>query len=842
MGNGEKAMKNMKYMIFGITLVCVILFTACDNILDPPESSTRIDYGKISINFTGWKTEPQAARTVLPSMVFDKYVYTFTKAGETTGVKLSPDNEGFFTLEAGNYTVEVQAFIGNAEPYTLAATGVSSQFSVVPGNNEPVKIALSIVAAGAQGKFSYTITYPADATAEITLQKWPNLDDITLNPSINQWNGKTNTETLQLDTGSYLLTVLVNKTGLYAGMSEAVLIYPLLVTEYTKNFDNTDLLTYPTPITTDFTITGTTFTYDGSPKSVTIEPKSNKSTGTITIFYNGSDTAPVNAGTYTVTFNVAAVEGWRAANGLPAGTLTIDRADGAAVDVPANTTSVSSSVIETATVTAPANGQQVEYAISTSTSAPSSGWQNYPSFSGLTSGTTYYIFARSEQNTNYNAGPVSGRLTATTKKCDVIVLYPRGQLSTYVGAPNNEKIQFRAEARLSNGTVINNASGFVYDNAGVNSSGVFTPQTAGDVTITVSLDGVTASATVKVYPADYMRQPYYYPGTGKTYQGFSGGTTGNRTTNSGGVTVTYPAQTTFSADGFFTLEGYVNNSAVYNYAYIQLSKDSDSTNLKTTYLVRDNFKQRIWLRFGAGDYTVSIHGLSSITLSSQLGAEGDYRGCSYQTPGITFNVTNTRNDDSSIDYSIPDKRFIYPSYVVQSDDFRVTNLAADLTYGLTDNTAKIKAIHDYIVTNTIYDHDSLEDGWRKKQDALTVLGTRYHINSQYNPVGHFLAVCEGYANTFAALARAAGIEVRYASSIDMNHAWNHVYNDGWKFIDVTWDDPSPDRGPTYVRYTYYLLTSLYGVNNDHYGWEINNGRSLIGSTIPRQRGVPDGWY
>ena len=59
--------------------------------------------------------------------------------------------------------------------------------------------------------------------------------------------------------------------------------------------------------------------------AVTITPKAGKSNGAITIYYNGSTTLPTTAGTYTVTFDVAAVFGWNAATGLTAGTLTINQ-------------------------------------------------------------------------------------------------------------------------------------------------------------------------------------------------------------------------------------------------------------------------------------------------------------------------------------------------------------------------------------------------------------------------------------------------------------------------------------------------------------------------------------
>jgi transglutaminase-like putative cysteine protease len=428
---------------------------------------------------------------------------------------------------------------------------------------------------------------------------------------------------------------------------------------------------------------------------------------------------------------------------------------------------------------------------------------------------------------------------------DSVILYPRGNLNTYVGAPENERIRFRAEALRSDGSLRRNAAGFTFTGSGVNSSGVFAPVTVGTTTVSVSIDGKSASRNVTVHPANFIRLPYTYPGTGRTYQGFTGGTEGTHTT-SGGVTITYPSQTRFSADGFFAIEGIVNNSAVQNHAFVQVTKNNDSS-LVTNYYVKDNFRQRIWLRFGPGEYTVTVQGISNLTINS----EGHISSVSRLGSGITFNVTNTHNSGRSVDGIVPDRRFIYPSYIVQSDDFRITNLVADLTYGLTDDVAKIKALHDYIVTNTVYDRISYEiPGMRKRQDALTVLGTRFRYDSQY-PDGHFLAVCEGYTNAFAALARAAGFETKYISSTEMNHAWNHIFvNGAWRFMDVTWNDPSVagasatnvvDGGPDSVRYDYFLLNSFTGVNNSHPVGTQNNGRSLVLSP-PWQRGVPDGWY
>jgi hypothetical protein len=80
------------------------------------------------------------------------------------------------------------------------------------------------------------------------------------------------------------------------------------------------------PVAEDYEI-GNLTQYVGSVTAVTIMPKSGKSSGARTIYYEGtsgkSTTLPTAAGTYDVTFNVAAASGWNAATDLSAGTLTI---------------------------------------------------------------------------------------------------------------------------------------------------------------------------------------------------------------------------------------------------------------------------------------------------------------------------------------------------------------------------------------------------------------------------------------------------------------------------------------------------------------------------------------
>jgi len=86
--------------------------------------------------------------------------------------------------------------------------------------------------------------------------------------------------------------------------------------------------------------------------------------------------------------------------------ITVNKAAGWDVGTPV-VESYASLSVTVAALGSPGSGQSVEYAINTANTAPSSGWQDGRTFSGLTAETTYFILARSKTNDNYNAGTPS---------------------------------------------------------------------------------------------------------------------------------------------------------------------------------------------------------------------------------------------------------------------------------------------------------------------------------------------------------------------------------------------------------------------------------------------------
>lgn len=109
--------------------------------------------------------------------------------------------------------------------------------------------------------------------------------------------------------------------------------------------------------------------------------------------------------------------------------------------------------------------------------------------------------------------------------------------------------------------------------------------------------------------------------------------------------------------------------------------------------------------------------------------------------------------------------------------------------------------HDYLCAN--YDYD-----------------TNYESRTIYSFIKTGIGVCQSYTYAYMALLERVGIEVSWASSVEMNHVWNLVKIDGeWYHVDVTWDDPIGNT-PGNACHNYFLLSDkgISTAQNSHYGW------------------------
>lgn len=102
---------------------------------------------------------------------------------------------------------------------------------------------------------------------------------------------------------------------------------------------------------------------------------------------------------------------------------------------------------------------------------------------------------------------------------------------------------------------------------------------------------------------------------------------------------------------------------------------------------------------------------------------------------------------------------------------------------------KVKYVNDWIVQNTRYSENASASP-----------------HSAYAVAMEGVGVCQGYALLALKLLQELDIPAMYVvGDVESGpHAWNLVQLDGqWYHMDVTWNDPLPDRGNK-VRYDYFL--------------------------------------
>lgn len=108
-------------------------------------------------------------------------------------------------------------------------------------------------------------------------------------------------------------------------------------------------------------------------------------------------------------------------------------------------------------------------------------------------------------------------------------------------------------------------------------------------------------------------------------------------------------------------------------------------------------------------------------------------------------------------------------------------------------------VHDYFVSSFSYDNT------KTVYDAYGLFATR-------------TGVCQAYSLAYMAVLRECGIETVMATSEEMNHAWNLVkIDDEWYHVDVSHDDPFPERFGTVLHKNFLL--SDEEIKKTHYGWD-----------------------
>jgi uncharacterized repeat protein (TIGR02543 family) len=170
----------------------------------------------------------------------------------------------------------------------------------------------------------------------------------------------------------------------------------------------------------------TTKTYDGNTTatsivagSLTNKVDADDVTVTATATYNSADVASANK--ITVVYSIAGADAGNYIKPVDHEITTgvsINKAQAPAPTGPLTTYRVTNNVIHLVAVTATGGGI-IEYAVSTTNSTPSSGWQEGRLLTGLSPNTTYYVFARAKESANYSVGATLSA-TIVTKAAPVL--------------------------------------------------------------------------------------------------------------------------------------------------------------------------------------------------------------------------------------------------------------------------------------------------------------------------------------------------------------------------------------------------------------------------------------
>jgi len=376
-------------------------------------------------------------------------------------------------------------------------------------NGKPIKIAY--------GKIAYSDLIYTTNNLDINT---PTAEDFEINGLTQEYDGSPKTVDITRKEGKSTGTITVKYNGSTTAPSD--------VGTYTVTFDvaavtnfnaasglSTGSLTIEksTPTAADFNISGLTQGYDGSFKAVTITPKEGKSTGDITVYYEGTGsttytkntTAPSTGGTYTVTFDVAAVTNYNAVSGLSAGTLTINKGNPTAADFdisgltqdydgsPKTVTITPKEGKSTGTITVKYNG---------STTAPSVG--------------IYTVTFDVAATTNYNA--VNGLSAGTLTITGAVAFYSvtadgsASQSSTQLTLTFSQAITNLSESDITLSGVSDVTKGYLNRSGATYTLPIYGFNTGGTLTVAVAKSGINIINTPNGTPKTVTIYYYYYNG------------------------------------------------------------------------------------------------------------------------------------------------------------------------------------------------------------------------------------------------------------------------------------------------------------------------------------------
>ena len=171
----------------------------------------------------------------------------------------------------------------------------------------------------------------------------------------------------------------------------------------------------------------------------------------------------------------------------------------------------------------------------------------------------------------------------------------------------------------------------------------------------------------------------------------------------------------------------------------------------------------------------------------------------YVHPYNSFNLLSTSISESG-------EITLKINHVYSKEQIDAINLEMERIMGLivkdkNSTRNNIKAMHDYIINNTVYDQNAEDDS------SVSSIA--------YGTLFDHLATCNGYTDTMAIFLSKLGVtNYKIATTSEdlkdseTGHIWNAVFLDGkWLHMDLTWDDPVTNTGENLLHHKYFLVTT-----------------------------------
>lgn len=129
---------------------------------------------------------------------------------------------------------------------------------------------------------------------------------------------------------------------------------------------------------------------------------------------------------------------------------------------------------------------------------------------------------------------------------------------------------------------------------------------------------------------------------------------------------------------------------------------------------------------------------------------------------------------------------------------------------------QLKAIHDYIIDNSIYDSNRTDNGV-----------IEYKSDIAYGPLIEGYGICGGYSDAFELFLEELNIKSYKISSI--SHVWNAInLYDNWYHIDLTWDDPVTNTGDQIIENKFFMISTeeLQNLEKSQHDFDENTYQEL----------------